>query len=174
MLEARCISAYSSVWAVIMVRVRGISRKGWQMPKSSETLRRRPKLNKTDIAYAAAIMDGEGWISGSQFVGSGKDPDLNIGVCNCSPDLMDWFKERFGGIVRERNWKSSRLSKRVNFEWRPCTEDIAWFLKLVMPFMIIKRRQARLAIIYRSLIGLKSGAEKKRRIVTLIQKANRA
>jgi len=142
---------------------------GKDIMSSSETSTLLPrKINRTDIAYAAGIFDGEGHVGGTVHSHE-KYPELRIGVTNTNRTLIRWFEETFGGWTQER----SRPGNRTCYEWHPTGETTDWFLKLIVPFLKVKQQQARLALVYRTLTRRQSARERRLRIIEKIQRLNR-
>lgn len=142
------------------------------MTESSETntlSTKKKRINRTDLAYAAAIMDGEGHFGGTLH-SHGKYPEIRIGVTNTSKVLIDWFLVTFGGWVQQREPDGLR-HKKTCYEWHPCGQDVDWFIQLMLPFLKIKQQQAYLMLAYRSCSY--GQTEKRSRIMERIQALNR-
>lgn len=102
-------------------------------------------------AYAAGIVDGEGSIvitvrkPNKKSRLKSRSHQLGVVVANTRKELPEWLKMSFGGFVwpqrsnRKRGW-------RVNWTWNIYANKAKEFLKLVLPFLILKKRQAELAI----------------------------
>jgi hypothetical protein len=128
------------------------------------------RIGRTKLAYAGAVLDCEGHVTGWLYQHpKGRQPyaQVRIGVTNTDQRLLNWLITLFGGKVYKK--VKGPLSKKDCYEWRPA--DTLWFLKLVMPFMIVKQRQARLVIAFLSLPRV--AVAKKRRIALLIRALNR-
>lgn len=109
----------------------------------------------TDLAYAAGFVDGEGYVSvkraGYLREGWSRHYRLYISVANTNPLVIDWFKAKFGGSIK-------RATKRENPTHKPCYSWIisaksgALFLKLITPYLIIKKTQAELCLTFQTTI----------------------
>lgn len=121
------------------------------------------KVSKTSWAYAAGILDGEGSISISAtnlLTSAGnvyKGYDLKVMISNTDVGLMNWFKANFGGV-----WYAGGQNSKVA-QTKPCyrwilTDYAAMelFILAVLPYMLIKREQAKLALEYIRLKGAKN------------------
>jgi len=118
--------------------------------------------DKAVYAYFAGIMDGEGTITicRSEYVANrkaeGNRParryktvgiSLKISVKNTDMRLMKWLKSRFGGEYyldtgkKPENWKDS-------YVWHYAAESKEDFLLAILPYLIIKREQALVALEY--------------------------
>ena len=100
-------------------------------------------MKKTDLAYAAGIIDGEGCI----YIGHNHQKDksftLQIVVGNTDEWLCLWLKSNFGGYVYCRK----RAKPYSNFwSWHLQHQKARIFLELVLPYLQIKKAQAELAI----------------------------
>lgn len=101
-------------------------------------------LNELDAAYAAGLFDGEGCIlisrnpSGSYW--------LQVRVTNTNRDVLEWFKARFGGCIGVQGAARGHKRARPCWYWSQYSNGAAAFLVEVMPHLIIKRKQAKVAI----------------------------
>jgi hypothetical protein len=95
------------------------------------------KLLDTDLAYAAALVDGEG------SVGIG-----GIAVTSTCQEVIEWMHGKFGGTVREINQKSPLSKKRAWGWYLHRIRDLRVFLLLIIPWMIIKREKANAVLVY--------------------------
>ena len=113
-------------------------------------------MKKTDIAYMAGIIDGEGCIGIHR---AGKKPNGNpqyflrvvIGMCN--EYIPNLFRFYFGGQVifcqpRKENWNPQ-------WRWAVTYEQAAQCLKILLPYLRLKRDEA--------ILGLKFQSNKKHR-----------
>lgn len=89
------------------------------------------------LAYAAALIDGEGCIR----IKASKDHCYTLGViiANTSDGMMAWLLEYFGGLVTPR-----RIRQRMKqvFVWEVSGKQAATLLLAVFPFLVVKRAQA--------------------------------
>lgn len=115
-------------------------------------------MKKTDLAYAAGIIDGEGCIN--------IDKDhrghyrLHVIVCTTDEWLVIWLKLGFGGCA----WA---VRKRRQWRWEICYRKGAAFLQLILPYLQLKGAQAELAIRFqlRKRIGAPTLDERARKLV---------
>lgn len=108
------------------------------------------KISKTKWAYASAMLEAEGHISITRHLQSyGKKGkkywlvDCKIGISNISIPLMDWLVENFGGSYKDGKQGAKRICYRWNLDKYHIQEK---FLLGVLPYMLIKRKQALLAL----------------------------
>jgi len=142
--------------------------------ESSETSTRSPlqrKINKTDLAYMAAMLDAEGWISGSIKSGKTRDiPVVTVGICNNDKPLIEWMCATFGGTLYT---EYIGMDRNILYEWHCTSAEITPFLKLVIPFLKIKQRQAYLAMAARALVRVEGSKFKRARLVEKIIALNK-
>ena len=119
------------------------------------------KQNKaTKLAYAAGIVDGEGCISiysksirNGQYKGILKNYHLTVVVTQKDGKLVDWLFGNFGGSVSlHKKWE--RLDEKCwMHEWTLNYQNASRFLKQILPFLIIKKKQAEIAIRFQDRLG---------------------
>lgn len=97
--------------------------------------------NREEVIYMAGFMDGEGCITTSHT-------NFRITVANTDRKILDWCKEKFGGNI-------NNLCLPINpkhspaWKWIICkSSDVLDFLKIVYPYMIVKKEQAKIVIDY--------------------------
>lgn len=101
-------------------------------------------------AYMAGIVDGEGSIS-IISVAKLKRHVPRLTISNTNRAMIDLFEQEFGGKVRKRIWKTSTARSNAK-NWKPCFEwtltaqMAASAVRLLYPYLRIKRRQAQLML----------------------------
>lgn len=123
-----------------------------------------PILNQTDIlkwAMLAAYIDSEGTIrisSHARFHGRGASPRhfLTVVVTNTDVLLMQWLKTNFGACVFEVN--APKRNRRL-YRWMVNSRQAETVIRGCLPFFVIKRRQAELALAFASLPVNKRGVK---------------
>lgn len=113
--------------------------------------------SEIDWARLASFIDGEGCIRISDKPSYSKNARrvmfLQVNISNTDPRLPQWLKETFGGGV----WMSNRSAK-LNVNWANC---FAWIvscrhaqeiLERCLPYFIVKRDQAEIAIAFQKTI----------------------
>lgn len=125
------------------------------------------KISKTKWAYVAGILDGEGSISISAttlHTSSGnpyKGYDLKVMISNTDMGLMEWLKETFGGNYREGKQNSAIKQNKICYRWTLGSYKLMEkFLLGVLPYMLMKREQANLALQYIRMDGIKNPAKR--------------
>jgi len=101
-------------------------------------------LSPQEWAYLAGILDGEGTVA---IYGSGKPgqiASLSVKVSNTEEELLRWIERRVGGMVYSA--RARKAEHRPVFLWQ-CGGMLAVdVLKNVLPFLIIKKDRALLAL----------------------------
>lgn len=105
------------------------------------------KISKTDLAWAAGFIDGEGCISGIRTGDhQGDIYSISLIVGNTESYPIKKLHGMFGGGYREienRQIKHNRV-----YEWRITGKRVLEVLKVIEPYLCCKLAQAELAIIY--------------------------
>jgi hypothetical protein len=110
-------------------------------------------VTEVDWARLAAFIDGEGCIRVSSRTGYlGRDRRnmcLQINISNTDPRLPQWLKETFGGGVYLRDHNHKLNVKWANcFSWIVSTHHARVILERCLPYFVIKRDQAEIAIAF--------------------------
>lgn len=109
--------------------------------------------DKVDWAYLSGLFDGEGTFSIYPHKGistSGKPYDstaIRIEISNTKIELVEWLIEHFGG----QYYVAKRKNQNHNdeFSWRPKGRKNSETLLLgILPYLVIKRNQALVALEY--------------------------
>lgn len=97
------------------------------------------------LAYVAGLIDGEGCIGIQK--NSKHDlyyTEVTIGMTSKALPILMEMKSTFGGGIQKKRDKTDRWEEAHN--WRIGGEGAASFLTKILPFLMLKRRQAELAI----------------------------
>ena len=124
------------------------------------------RLRKTELAYVAGIIDGEGCISLNKNRQTGYMA-LHLSVANTDELLADYLHSLFGGH-RYVNRRSKRGPKHKNvWYWSLYAENAVTILKLILPYLKLKRPQVELAIEFqkRRPFGRCSGIKKAKSVL---------
>lgn len=97
-------------------------------------------MKKTDIAYVAGIIDGEGCIY-IEHGKKGKAIQLSISVGSTDKWLCEFLKFSFGGCLYQMKSKTLPFWK-----WEIRTRQAGTFLELILPYLRLKRPQAEIAL----------------------------
>ncbi len=100
-------------------------------------------MRKTDLAYTAGIIDGEGSIG--LYIHRGKgDYVLRVEVGNTNEWLIQWLKFAFGGSTRLHSGQPE--NHKPLWCWQIQGVKALGFLELVYPYLRLKKPQAGVAI----------------------------
>lgn len=103
-----------------------------------------PEIYAGVCAYAAGIIDGEGSIQ----IGKNSSGDsIHIAVGNQHKALCDWLQVTFGGSVGYRKGTQS-------YVWSAQRTGMVKFLRMILPYSLIKRVRILLALKYLSTYAL--------------------
>ncbi len=142
--------------------------------------------SKTDWAYVAGMIDADGSICISKTTAKARNGrpywlfDCRTVVSNTSMDLMRWLKNKFGGYDKLTvNAISKKAKENGQKSIKPC---YVWqmegykaqerFLLAILPYLVIKREQAILALEFVRMMGIKN-PEKRAEIQEKMSKMNR-
>ena len=105
-------------------------------------------MKKTDIAYTAGIIDGEGCITigkrTSRTCRSGMRYGLSVKVSSTDEWLCQWLKLAWGGSIYLHKSKKTKWSDA--WCWTIQTNMAVEFLRIILPYLNLKRPQAELAL----------------------------
>lgn len=108
----------------------------------------RPQQREYWLAYAAGIVDGEGSIDVqiSKPSGSRKNPSyrVRLKVSMCDSEAIDLFIKLFGGYKTLRQRKNP--NQRPIFEWVIRSKTAERALIEIIPFLLVKKPRAEIAI----------------------------
>jgi len=122
-------------------------------------------LTITDLAYAAALVDGEGCVGIKRSKGirpkrGSVSPEYRVYilVANTYKPVIDWMQLKFGGSVGFRQPKQDCVDgrkRKVCYRWRLASASAVMFLRLIRPYMIIKKDQADLCFMFQESVQTK-------------------
>jgi len=104
------------------------------------------KATQMDWVRLAAFIDGEGSIVISHYEGKGASDSLSIQIANTDPRLPEWCHASFGGYLtkcRNRKW-------RPLLAWHARGELAAFLLRECLPFLLLKKEQAEIALTFQT------------------------
>lgn len=121
-----------------------------------------------DWARLAAYIDGEGSIfirerkptERDRRTGTIRGHLLSLSICNCDPRLISWCKETFGGgCAYQAKPDSPNVSakyqrpRRAQFQWIIGQAKAAYILDKCMPYFILKKEQAEVALAFQKTVS---------------------
>jgi hypothetical protein len=75
--------------------------------------------------------------------------EIRLDVSNTRLDLLQWIRGRFGGSIIQTG--RPRKGRRQMYKWCVYGRPIRALIALVLPYLVIKTEQAKVAIAYLSL-----------------------
>ncbi len=129
--------------------------------KRSRTVRLE-EISSVDWARLAAYVDGEGCIGISlhyvkRRVKRYRAEHMYVNVVNTDPRLIAWCFTTFGGCLRESK-RPDRNHRNMSI-WQVSADQAAEILEHCLPYFLIKREQAEIALAFQ-LTRLKRGGQK--------------
>ena len=114
---------------------------------------------RDDWIRLAAFIDGEGAIYVKPVHGQNrKYTQLVISIANCDPRLPMWCKETFGGSVHRTKSNPRHNAKwREAWSWRIYSSTAEGVLVNCLPYFLLKKEQADVALAYRKTFLSKYG-----------------
>ena len=93
-----------------------------------------------ELAYAAGYIDGDGCL----YIGrtEGKKSivyEYSVQVSSVNPDIINWFKQRFGGAIRAKERIKNHKQPHV---WTIKNRECIDLVKDIQPFLIAKHRES--------------------------------
>lgn len=112
-------------------------------------------MKKEILAYTAGIIDGEGCIGINRGRRKGECiyHSLKIECAVTDRGVIEWLHRTFGGST----YFGKRPNRKPYYRWLISSKEGESFLRLIYPFLRIKRNQARLVFAFRKTFG-KPGA----------------
>ena len=97
-----------------------------------------PWINLTEEgkAYIAGLFDGEGCVNINIRRG-GKKAELTVAITNLHVGVLKYVQSHFGGRL------SNVGNKKATPDWRCESNKAVSFLKVILPYLIIKKEQAK-------------------------------
>lgn len=105
---------------------------------------------QSKCAYLAGLMDGEG--SFSIIKTADGNFQLHVKIASTTPEMLRWVVKHFGGTIYRK--KATNPKWRDRFDWHcPTGKKTGLTLLSVIPYLTVKKRQAKLALEYVRLNG---------------------
>ena len=111
---------------------------------------------KTDLAYCAGLLDGEGCLTISKRTQKNTF-QMRVEIVNTNKEVLEWVKGMFGGSVIVRMRPGKYGNNKESFVWLADTRRAASFLRLIKPYVKIKRRQLEIALDFQRTIRHETG-----------------
>ena len=112
-------------------------------------------MELTKIAWAAGFMDGEGYIGITRCLDrrTGRlyyRVQVDVGQVHREPIAL--FQELFGGTIGHRTNK-----KQGCWNWRKFGKEACEVIRILLPYLVVKRRQAELVLEYDTIAMTRDG-----------------
>ena len=123
------------------------------MKKTHGNQRQVLTTDKEKVAYFAGILDGEGCIDARVIPATKQGYNqmlIRIVLTNTDWRLLSWIVENFGGKLRLKSKRETQY--KTIWEWSCKHEYVVKLLHLVMPYLIVKREEAELALRLRATV----------------------
>ena len=106
-------------------------------------------MKKTDLAYAAGFFDGEGCIMITNTMRKTRRAfHLRLALTSTDPWLCNYLMFQFGGRVFQH--KRGKPQWAIPYSWQIVSHQAAEFLKLIKPYLKLKRPQADIALAFQA------------------------
>jgi hypothetical protein len=107
-------------------------------------------MSKLTAAYLAGFVDGEGYISLKRDFHNYRGEKVIyftavLKVANTNKEIIEWCKASFGGWIYKRIWKNGENHKDA-YCWQLTGSNLEPFLKKILPYLKIKKEQAKLVL----------------------------
>ena len=107
-----------------------------------------------NLAYIAGFIDGEGCIGLSSRRKGSKRHYIYLRVANTNRKVLDYMKKYFQvGSIQVANTTWKRPNNKVAYYYQVVCRKAVTILKLLIPFLKLKQKQAKLAIKFQSKIA---------------------
>ena len=116
-------------------------------PTETAKLGRDRKQKVTELAYLAGMIDADGCV----FLGvqkSNRSFELQVCVAQADEEVPEWIYNRFGGQIYLRQPSKASYGQNPQFAWTITGRKAIRLLKKILPYMVLKKPQAELAIEY--------------------------
>lgn len=99
-------------------------------PPVTKRLKLLENITESDLSYMAGLFDGEGYIDLKR---------KGIVIANTNHDVIIWLINKFGGSVK---MIPERGNHNTIWRWKLSTCSCRFLLRQLLPYLIIKRKQA--------------------------------
>ena len=102
-------------------------------------------MKKTDLAYIAGLIDGEGCIHATTVKYAGRASAIQVTITTTYKPVLEFVQSIFGGKIYNNQTRDKPFWKPI-YRWTIYGEKAIPVLQSVKPFLIIKRGQAEIAL----------------------------
>jgi len=111
-------------------------------------------------AYFAGLFDGEGCVyiysTNKTLRSKNKKHVLSVVINNTNPVIIQELLKNFGGYLQYQEAKGNR---RALWYWKMSAKKAENFLKIIFPYLIVKKAEVELALEFRKKYGIPRGKE---------------
>lgn len=111
--------------------------------------------SEAELAYLAGIVDGEGYLTVHRHKNCSYSTTL--GVTNTDVRMIHWLHQHFGGssgpTSRRKENPRFKPNWKPSWAWRATSSDLDLILRSLIPYLVVKKRQAELVIAYRATVN---------------------
>lgn len=104
-------------------------------------------MKRNQWAYFAGLFDGEGTFTISNNPPRNNGPSYafrEIFVTNTNLEVLEWLRDHLGGTIRVT--KYAKNGWKDVYKWYVGTKQHYYVVKNMLPFLIIKKKQAKLIL----------------------------
>ena len=116
-----------------------------------------PKPTEVELAYAAGIVDGEGYVgikcSEREKEQKSRSHRVYLSVGNTDERMVKFLNDKFGGTYYYAERGSSSPNAKPMYTWKLSAISAVTFLKQVLPYLITKKERAEIAIKFQDTIS---------------------
>jgi len=103
-------------------------------------------IKETDLSYIAGFIDADGAImlQKSHRIALGWNPSYTpiVQAYSSKKEPIEYIQSIFGGNIR----RGKRNGKQYEYNWQIAGSKIKWILKSLLPYLKIKKKQAKILI----------------------------
>ena len=107
-------------------------------------------MKKTDLAYIAGIIDGEGCIRIEKHSKQNRYYTLEVSVKMTWRWMPEFLHYSFGGVFRKLKLPEGNPTHKEQWGWKVRGTMAVEFLKSIMPYLKLKKAEAELALLFQS------------------------
>lgn len=103
-----------------------------------------------DDRYVAGLFDGEGYVRIARYKPSGSSHiryAIHLGIGMTHRPVIEALQAEYGGSLHENRHDLRKPGNRIQFYWIAGSRVGAAFLRRVLPYLIVKREEAEIALL---------------------------
>ena len=109
-----------------------------------------------DSSYIAGLFDGEGYVRINRWEKPGSSHiryNLVAGINMTYRPIIEKLHERFGGGLHMNRYDLRNPNQRIGYCWVVASQFAATFLRVIQPYVIVKKDQVDLALEFQANIN---------------------